>query len=681
MTEIRVHRNHMAFYAMFLALEVLKQHLQAGRQQRRPLHLKMPTGAGKTRALIEYVRSGAWKQHYTSVIIFVNSHHQVQELYKLLQGCGSAVGAYPQRGAGLCGDLDQQMVIYERMRLPTIAFKRVCEEVCPKCGECPFAARLSARWAESFDIIIAPEQLLTLVPGIARRWAKHIHERVTGVKCGANDDDDDSDDFPPSLVILDEAKLLDKPFVRTFQKGDVEIELKAIEIAIRLNQQALGEARATPLEDQKKQAARMSKFQRFQRQLAHLDMYFRWLISGSTKVRPAFDYTSKDVELFVQEVGADKVEGYQSNLQLINRYRRSRAWNEGDAFAVRCTPVLPESFVTLGAYLDSRLVQHRLKCTYPIVVGDGELLRVPGTRIYNIRTTTMTVGNWEDNAEVNCSVFADVIVKQRQEAAGRSEEPGAGSVVLVSRKDSDEDGVPYMTKLGAGVTKALVRRGITDTAIVPSDDPSIGAKPDPRIIPVLHYGQTGVNSFEDYETAICCYTFQFPDFVVSEAAFGDRAPAERPLFRIVYDSSWNRTIECGPEVSDADREMLKMILFRLEVDPALQAVSRIRQNIKVRTIIMSILHPGLERQVGPVIDVPSSNPFRERFGLPTTKAAVKGPKFDRAVELHRQGVSLKVVARMVGVGYSTLKGDFAKAGIAVRRGRPVANGRSTVLVP
>ena len=81
------------------------------------------------------------------------------------------------------------------------------------------------------------------------------------------------------------------------------------------------------------------------------------------------------------------------------------------------------------------------------------------------------------------------------------------STVTISRKKSKRLCADYLTARLAGW-------GIEVTFLI-DEDPILPAAPDSRVIPMIHYGILGTNSYANYETVYCLNSFYIREDVLN----------------------------------------------------------------------------------------------------------------------------------------------------------------------
>jgi hypothetical protein len=301
-------------------------------------------------------------------------------------------------------------------------------------------------------------------------------------------------------------------------------------------------------------------------------------------------------------------------------------------------PYLGCHVLILSAHLSAQYAGHRLG-TGPIASPhESTQVRHSQTRIVNLRSRLGAHRHFLGNHTEILDTFASALARNILE--GRSS-------LLVSRKDREKFCAKYLTD-------RLARWGLSATIVTDAYE-HLPKTPDPLVIPILHYGIVGVNDFAAYESAYCLNSYYVPEKELNRAV----QEAEAARFRVELG------VDCGPDLvrrvsirrrvgSDVDVHYLGNIYLRkLEVDPAVQVVGRVRFLTKPREVTFFAMH-DLVPDLGPHEIVSNLAGLRDVLGIPSAREIDDYRDATRAKKWMSEGATAEEVAAKLGFGWRTV---------------------------
>lgn len=426
-----------------------------------------------------------------------------------------------------------------------------------------------------------------------------------------------------SLVILDEARQLDANFEMTLDREDLE--------RFRDLLRDLGRGEGLP-----GRTARAASEQ--------IDALME--ASSEDLAKCEFRFPSR-LNRLAGRIQADGVRRFGSTFRYVGydlsafaSSRTGERWKDradGVRFAAR--PHLDGHVLLLSAHLTAEYAGHRLGAGGP-VTSPFENVRFhhSGTGIFNLRNRSGADRHFGRRRPEILDTIALLIL--RNVCEGRS-------TLLVSRKKHRTLCAEYLAARLAKWQEPIrfVTEGIGDLPV----------PPDVRVIPIIHYGILGVNSFSEYESAYCLNSYYVGSYELNRLV-QDAEPAHfRVQLAVEAGADRTRRVRIADRgVPDLDRTMLgDLYLRKLEVDPIIQAVGRVRFQTRPREVLFFAMH-DLQGDVGECIDVPTLSALREALGLPAPKEVDRELTGRQARELMREGETAEEAARRLGISRRTL---------------------------
>ena len=262
-----------------------------------------------------------------------------------------------------------------------------------------------------------------------------------------------------------------------------------------------------------------------------------------------------------------------------------------------------------------------------------------GTRVINVQSRLGADRNFRRNRVQILDTFAVALLRNILE--------GRSSLVICRKKRRQECATYLADRLfgwGFGVEFVFEARD------------RLPDVPDPRVVPVLHYGIRGVNEFQEYDSAYCLDSYYVSTQELNRSVQEFEPESFRVDLRLVHVRGQRlRRVELASrEDPDLDRTWLANIYLRkLEVDPVIQAAGRVRFQTMPREVVTFQMHdmgqdiPGCE-------EVSSLSELRDALGLPRAREIDKSQRAFRGRELMSQGLTAKQAADRLGIGRSTL---------------------------
>ena len=378
----KVYTSPDAYRLQLLSEDRLHAEVSMSIQSGHPFIINGAMGVGKTHALLAYLCSKRWREFCAGVVLFFYTHRQLDEIEARLTNSGLVIRRYPQRDAKRCGDRDAMMTTYESMHLPLLAKSEVCR-TCPRQDGCPYRERSQPDWATGADVILAPEQLVGVFPGIIERWTASMNAASGTEK--------------PLLVGFDEVKIADQGFYQTFTAQHLRNEVRAAS------------------------GARCFDIANFLDALVLHPQQTSGLTIPAPTPHDVIRIQRRGFELFGSR--------YVSVLELAYAYARRPIWFEDGVYCVVRYPSLPPTTMFLGAFINPSFIERRMNVPTPRVLGDGSVVLHPDSQIINVASAVGFQKYWPSNKAAIINLAADFIA--RNHAAGRT-------TVVVGRKNSDE---------------------------------------------------------------------------------------------------------------------------------------------------------------------------------------------------------------------------------------------------
>ncbi len=475
------------------------------------------------------------------------------------------------------------------------------------CGSCPEASAADpCRWpkrlkdVEGIHLFFATEELLrinrALIPMLkARTKAKRV------------------------LVVLDEARFID---------GAFRIEIDARELA--MFDGALTKAAA----DTPKLGSLIG---RWRHALAQVKSATR---AGLKRLRLEVPDTLLRHALKIEEAGLDmhgprfRFLGYDL-VQLVHSRGSERRRNTKGDLTFIARPYLKTHLLVASAHLDGEYVGQRLGEDRVSSPFEKVVVRHSGTRIVNLRSRLGADSYFSKNSKQVLDTFALLI--RRNVLADRT-------TLLVCKLSRKPRCAEYLRT-------RLAEWGLDVAFLIEGERPP--SAPTPTVIPVIHYGVLGTNDYAGYESAFCLTGYYVADSTLNHALDELELDPDGQVHIVTDARRVRRAVLVDRLVPDRDRAWVaNLYLRRLEVDPVIQAVGRVRFLTQPREIV-TFQMADLSAELGAVEEVKSVAALRTAFRLPEPKALDTAIACARIQALRDEGLSVAQAGERIGISRST----------------------------
>lgn len=575
-------------------------------QAKGTLLAQMPVGTGKSTWMIEIVATAAASGEYDLILILVPRRDILAELRQRLPADLQPVvlSARPRRR---CGDRDADWVNFELCGCALLARQELCDG-CPTQTGCRWPRQYS--WLRGARLILATQANLAVN-------AQFIHQ--VRYLVGAQ----------RPLVLIDESDLL----VRSTERSITRAELEYFQDTL--------EAAALAPRQRRKPGA-----------LAAWVEATDLLLRASTEDLQApgwsFPAVGPKWAVTVQRAGRDL---HGSDFRFLafdllsfadsDRWSRERLPNGGLRFAV--PPALGKEFMIFSSSIAPSLARYRLDPNhrYPALLSPFQDLRFdhPGTRWFNIANVMGAASYFPRHADAIFDFFTALIARNIQ--AGKR-------TLLICRKK-------FRALCTKGVRKRLKELGIGAIRIVTGGWARQNLN-DPRTLPLISYGISGVNRFEEFEAAYCLTGYYVHAAAVEQAVHDLDVSTDR--YPVTLQTEGNPPRRYARVAMPANQETIipriaQLVLDQKEADVVVQAVGRVRPFTRPREVITF--------QAGALPGVQYTREFRALaearsfFGTQTRKQAEIAAATTRARQLRALRWSHNQIAQALGISPSTVK--------------------------
>lgn len=354
----------------------------------------------------------------------------------------------------------------------------------------------------------------------------------------------------------------------------------------------------------------------------------------------------------VQRYGPSFVDVSRSLPQLV-RAQHPELWLESGAIHFIARPFFGCHVAVFSAHLDRSFLAERLP--YGTVASPFEDHRFlhTGSRVFNLQSRLGVDSFFPKNAPSILATFAAAIARNIE--AGRT-------TLLISRKKSKR-------LCAEGLEKELKRMGVR-AEVRWQDDAELPTTPDPRVIPLIHYGIVGVNDYAEYEAAYCLNGY-YVSVQTLRAALQEIDPSYLDI-RLEIESGPTRVRRAVARRATPYSKLLEFqanqFLRRLEIDPVIQAMGRVRFLTRPREVVLFQM-ADLSDELPRCESVSTLELLRQRMGLGRPQARRVAAQASELSRLRSEGLSVLEAAREVGVSVRT----------AIRRGGKGATRAKTPL--
>lgn len=492
-----------------------------------------------------------------------------------------------------CGDLDAAWKPYEASGCTVIGRARLCE-MCPRAGECEWPRQLTTDALRGKRVVCATQAYLTVIPNFVELLADLVGaERV--------------------LMILDEAPLVEMPFKTFLRRRDLKRWAGVVDAALSGAEESL----------QTREAWRR--------------LHRRLLDPADTLEEleiPPMDTPS--VEAIQARGFAEHGQDFRFlGYELPVLARRPRWRDAGGDVAYRRHPVLGDVHVLVtAAGVPLEVAQRHLGLPHLQAYEPGYRFLAEGSEIINLRSRLGAARNFPKNAPQILSCFAQLIV-QRNAAGHRC--------LAVTKK-------MFLQSVGSALEERLRRLSGLPFRVVANPDRATCE--DPLVVPLLHYGVRGVNTYEAFDTAIALNSYNVRTDVLEKLLNDPHAPGAE--VRVETSVGNSTKLAFVPGYWDQQRGFGPLALNYqqlLEAAWAEQTLGRVRFTVKPRLVIFF--------QTGPVrfpaTVFTSLESLRQRFGLATDREHSTLARREEITRSTAAGETAAAIATRLGVSVRTVR--------------------------
>lgn len=597
-----------AFRSVDLAVENVDAHLAAHGAS---LH-NYDIGAGKTSMIDAYLAAHRLGGRY-DLVIYLAAERSVlferpciRDVLELPVDARDAqdVAVLLGRPSDRCGALDADWQRYETTGCTALG-RSLCDG-CPSRAACPWPDQLSSERLRGKRVVCATQAYLATNPN----FIKLVASRVGAAK---------------TLVIVDEAQLLEAPFKTLLTLDTVKRSLATFEGALR---GASAETRE----------AVMPWVALHGRILDPVDALSE--IAWLPPLAPEFGAR-------VQELGLQRYRqrfrflGYE--LATLARTRRWRAPEGAGVHYLRRPRLDRADCLIAAAGVPLAVARRHFDLPHLEEFAPGVRFLAEGTQVVNLRSHLGAARNFERNSPQILFAVAQLIA--RRDATGHR------SIVVAKKR--------FVTTSAKELERLLRRLTGRPYRVVPLAQGADLA--DPLVVPCLHYGVRGVNAYEAFDTAIALTSYNArPDVI--EALLNDPLAPDAAV-RVEMTTREARREAFTPSYGDqiAGYGTLAGDYHRLlESVWAAQTLGRVRFTVRPRLVVFFQTGP----LPFPATEYTSLAAFCRAFGLEASPRAWETiERTEQIKTLDREGMSAREIAVTVGVSVRT-----------VRRHRRVAAG-------
>jgi hypothetical protein len=318
--------------------------------------------------------------------------------------------------------------------------------------------------------------------------------------------------------------------------------------------------------------------------------------------------------------------------------RTHERWRDSQGIHFISRPMLSADTLVLGAHLKTPYVAHRMGIDTIHSPFDNIRFSHSGTRFYNIKNGAgmASLFSSKENMPRIIEFFAALIA--RNIAAGKT-------TALVSRNK-------FTQSCAKMLRERLLSIGLDVDFICEGFD-GLGP-PDPRVIPILHYGMLGTNTFIGYETCYCLNSYYRSNDDIINALQENLPDPDKIALCIKQDpQKYRRMIIDDPKHSYSGLDRLgDQYIAKLEADVVLQVVGRVRPFTYPREVIIFQLH-DLRSELPGLVEFTSLAEAYVHFGVPHLFEFQKAVTVAQLKERKSGGVSVTKAARAMGISRST----------------------------
>jgi len=500
----------------------------------------------------------------------------------------------------MCGKLNEPWSAYEVASCSTLAKEELCRKQCPKYRhECLWPDQYKD--IEGMSLVLLPEKHAEL----NRALVPFLRQRTDQTRV---------------LVILDEARLLDAKF-----------ELRLTRAEIERFAEAVGKARDSrgAISGKEQWLADITRL------LTASEAEFR---EGAFSFVPWLHRHAFSIQKAGWRLYRERFRYSGFDLTQLAWSRRDERWLRDGDFVFIARPYLRCHVLLLSASLTADYAGHRLGRGPVASPFERTRFLHSASRILNLRNRCGADRHFKANSSRILDTFALLVARNVLE--GRS-------TVIIAKKKSKKFCADYLRERLAG-WGIEVRFLVEDASALP-------ATPDPRVIPVLHYGILGTNDYSEYESAYCVTSYYVRTDVLNDQLHEFEPDTFRVRLGIRAGPDRRRRVVIEQR-AEGDRERLyigQVYLDKLEVDPVVQVAGRVRFMTKAREVVFFQM-ADLAREIPGCRDVHSLGELRRELRLPEAKDVDRWVQANRGRRMMDEGLTAAQAAERLGISRETL---------------------------
>jgi hypothetical protein len=572
---------------------------------------QLPVGVGKTEMLIDTIAAAA-ASGYDLVVALVPRWDVLHEVLARLRARGVKPLVLTPRPRNRCGPLDAAWTNYERQGCALAGREDLCT-ICPRRRRCPWPGQY--RRLRGARLVLTTQAHLTIDPLFVRRI-----RQLAGAR--------------RPLVLLDESDFLVRSGERIIAGPEFDRFLAAQRAALQVQKKKAGAARRWLELTELVAGAPTTDLQGGGWDFPAVGP--RWALAvqhaGRLQYGDGFRFLGHELHAFA---GSD-------------RGSRERLPDGGLRFAV--PPALGDEFIVFSGSIAPELVRYRIDPSHrdaPIASPFAGLrFGHPETRWYNIADMSAAAANFPGNAGRILDFFAEKVARNVRDGK---------RTLLVCRKK-------FRRLCVQGLRARLGRLGVGPVRVVTGGWARHDLT-DPRTLPLITYGISGVNIFQDFDAAYCLTGYYTTADAVAQAVHDIEASPERYPVRLELAGRPPRR-RARVELPDGRETIVpriaELVLAQKEADVVVQAVGRVRPFTRPREVIT--FHAGELPGVHYHVEFSSLAAARDFFGVATEKQADIQRQAAQALKLKAAGCTNRQIAAALDVSLATVKRYIRRGG-------------------